>query len=525
MVRCCNKFAGSRSVNMTLVHRQATQPTSTIGTTDAEAENEIRRLNALLDSSWSKQTFSDLAQIMKSAADPKRYEAFLIGEVQARPTNLHAARLLIQLGGERRASPEDISRLDGLNTAGAAAAAILQARKASLHLGNGSRALAWNEACHALDGIDNRTIRHAIARALADRFDWHGHFREAEYLIMRGRTTSEMFDAMKDLLAVRQVAQFNETTRAMFAFSAAPNNPHRSAMARLHFDWRWRVDGPSVSLLSEAEEWESFVQGGDIHLRADRIAMAMELGLHDLAQNLLERMPEAGSLYRSVLPVAKLVAEAAKPGSEEAAYYASLFQSLVDGGAYLSNMVKREPSSVAVVGNSACEIGLGKGQHIDGHDLVIRFNRVAVGDLHRTDYGSKTDVHVLPIRADPRSFPPASGASVIAYVMPHARFRFRHWDSALAHMNAGRKVADFPGPGFSKLATRLRAPPSAGLRVLDYLSEQTRRPESVGAFGFSFTDQIGKTAQSSHYFEATRPSMHHNWLKEREIFDAMFRKK
>jgi len=45
----------------------------------------------------------------------------------------------------------------------------------------------------------------------------------------------------------------------------------------------------------------------------------------------------------------------------------------------------------AVVGNSPCEKNFGKGQEIDGHDVVIRFNNYTIQGFEK-DYGAKTNV-------------------------------------------------------------------------------------------------------------------------------------
>lgn len=47
--------------------------------------------------------------------------------------------------------------------------------------------------------------------------------------------------------------------------------------------------------------------------------------------------------------------------------------------------------TIAIVGNGPCELGRGKGQEIDAHDIIIRFN-CAVTDGYENDYGSKMDI-------------------------------------------------------------------------------------------------------------------------------------
>lgn len=50
--------------------------------------------------------------------------------------------------------------------------------------------------------------------------------------------------------------------------------------------------------------------------------------------------------------------------------------------------------SVAVVGNSPCEIGKNKGKEIDQHDIVIRFNDFKISEEFKADYGKRTHIWV-----------------------------------------------------------------------------------------------------------------------------------
>ena len=52
---------------------------------------------------------------------------------------------------------------------------------------------------------------------------------------------------------------------------------------------------------------------------------------------------------------------------------------------------------VAIVGNSPCEKGKNKGQEIDAHDVVVRFNRIDKISGLEKDYGSKTTIWVRNI--------------------------------------------------------------------------------------------------------------------------------
>lgn len=57
-------------------------------------------------------------------------------------------------------------------------------------------------------------------------------------------------------------------------------------------------------------------------------------------------------------------------------------------------LYKRRYSKCAVVGNSAILLHQGRGEEIDKHDMVMRFNWPKLGDKYGPDYGLKTDIMV-----------------------------------------------------------------------------------------------------------------------------------
>lgn len=50
--------------------------------------------------------------------------------------------------------------------------------------------------------------------------------------------------------------------------------------------------------------------------------------------------------------------------------------------------------SIAIVGNSGCELGRGYGSEIDSHDLVCRMNNYVVHPAFTPDYGEKEDIWI-----------------------------------------------------------------------------------------------------------------------------------
>ncbi|MDR1359788.1 MAG: glycosyltransferase family 29 protein, partial [Deltaproteobacteria bacterium] len=100
-----------------------------------------------------------------------------------------------------------------------------------------------------------------------------------------------------------------------------------------------------------------------------------QYGLKDL-----ERSPPAARFaHRNGFSNKKIAAAAFIANEVEKNIAANLFPGLV------------RQKSIAVVGSGPFELGRGKGEEIDAHDIVIRFN-LAETKGHEVDYGSRTDI-------------------------------------------------------------------------------------------------------------------------------------
>ena len=180
--------------------------------------------------------------------------------------------------------------------------------------------------------------------------------------------------------------------------------------------------------------------------------------------------------------------------------------------------------SIAVVGNSACELGLAKGQRIDAHDTLIRFNAFSLDTPFDLDYGSKVDVQVRSAGIESNlQLDPIYPNKIIVLSYMGFLHRFRRWQLVLELQAQGHQVCCYPAAIHHALIRRIGRSPSAGLSVTWILSQL--RPASTPAdyYGFAFVDQIGEQAISSHYFEQSVPSLRHDWQAEAQIFGEQTR--
>lgn len=175
--------------------------------------------------------------------------------------------------------------------------------------------------------------------------------------------------------------------------------------------------------------------------------------------------------------------------------------------------------SIAVVGNSACELGLAKGVEIDAHDTVIRFNAFSLAVPFDQDYGRKVDVQVRSAGTEPNlPLDPVYANKIIVLSYMGFLHRFRRWQLVLELEEQGHQVCCYPAATHHALIRRIGRSPSAGLSVTWILSHLRTATAQTDYYGFAFVDQIGERAVSSHYFEQSAPSPRHDWLAEASIF-------
>lgn len=179
---------------------------------------------------------------------------------------------------------------------------------------------------------------------------------------------------------------------------------------------------------------------------------------------------------------------------------------------------------IAVVGNAASEFGQGRGILIDQHQTVIRFNRYSVAVPYVADYGSKVDVEVQAITAlrDKCTAAQISGAPVIVVSYLSFFAYFRDWDLIVQLLAQGYQVASYPVEHYLPTLQQMRRIPSSGLFVASILSSiRAKAAHPVDYYGFAFVDQIGEQAKSSHYFEQSKPLLHHDWQQEVQVFERL----
>ena len=174
-------------------------------------------------------------------------------------------------------------------------------------------------------------------------------------------------------------------------------------------------------------------------------------------------------------------------------------------------------SSLAIVGNSECQLGQGRGSEIDSHDLVVRFNNFSLDPPFAQDYGTKVDVHVRVGEDSPKFDIPNPPTDVVISAV-RLLDRFNRWRVIRRLLARGHRVATYPSRHQDALIHKLRRVPSAGL-LTTFVATDLRKDEGrTSYYGFSFLDQTGSEPKSAHYFEKSSPSGRHEWPKEARLF-------
>jgi hypothetical protein len=200
--------------------------------------------------------------------------------------------------------------------------------------------------------------------------------------------------------------------------------------------------------------------------------------------------------------------------------FAELYEQLNAGSASLMESLRDERRSLAVVGNSPCELGTGGGPLIDGHDMVARFNLFSTRDDFVSDYGRKCSIHVRhPESEDINQCSLASDWVVMN--RPDLIYRQRRWENVLALSRAGARLSALPVGFHQPLYKKLKGEPSSGIGFCALVKGVRGHLPRASCFGFSFVDQIGKEATSAHYFRDARPSFKHRWTREKAMFEEL----
>lgn len=182
----------------------------------------------------------------------------------------------------------------------------------------------------------------------------------------------------------------------------------------------------------------------------------------------------------------------------------------IEKSAKLSSYLKESSISdyfknktIAIVGNSGCELGKNKGKEIDSHEIVIRFSNYPEDNKYFKDYGQKTSVWIRNLSIDAVQ---KDNLKRYEKIIQHGALVHR----ILSQRNLSQitKVFDEVGNNFINIPEEYYYElnqkysiyrPTAGCILIWYLYKILGSFQNVDIYGFSFLSK--DYADTRHYFD------------------------
>ncbi|MBP0495694.1 glycosyltransferase family 29 protein [Pararoseomonas indoligenes] len=335
----------------------------------------------------------------------------------------------------------------------------------------------------------------------------------ADRLAGMARTSEETHpDIIVDRITVRLKMEIldDETSRLLFWLRRHPRHLEKADYMAAMYSWEKR--GVSSDLV---EVLLGLTPTTTIRLHA--LSMSAELGDWKRALEIYRQDHAIREHWRKWLPVSKLVASESDDSAIQA--HAGLYDTIRSNTCNLARRLANPALRIAVVGNSPCERGLSKGQAIDEHDEVFRFNQYSIAEKYQADYGSKTTI-VSRLRLNDANFSVLSPGMTILLKRPHFLHQPADWSRALEMSRAGIVITSQPLQPFYELAGLLGSPPSSGIAICYLLKTLRGTLERKNFFGFSFVGQVDPG--TTHYTGKGLARSTHNWEREAELFTGLF---
>jgi len=183
----------------------------------------------------------------------------------------------------------------------------------------------------------------------------------------------------------------------------------------------------------------------------------------------------------------------------------------------LNELVDVAPNgTIALVGNGPTVAGTGAGPRIDDHDVVVRFNNTGITHTYNADIGRESQLWVVSPGLVTNDIKAEANQCAVTGADPWTR-PSRYWESVA--LLAVTQIATFDLQRWHKLVERLGAPPSAGLLMIDALSQAGIQADQVSTYGFSRLENgESHTDAVNHFADSAPRSERHNWDGESALF-------
>lgn len=289
----------------------------------------------------------------------------------------------------------------------------------------------------------------------------------------------------------------------------------------------WETHGVFDKLLSYFEfvsystyAWRTYSP----HFWLTYVCCLLEVKQYDDAQNIINKFLKYYGLseVEKFLPVCQFLHQIGITNNriEKAAFVYQYLKSNNKKNIFKQLLQNRK---VAIVGNSPSEIGKNKGQEIDAHDIVIRFNNYTLKGFE-SDYGTKTDIWARGSGGDDVKVRKEKFKLVTWEAdYDHWRVVDNHLDIMYKQINNNQLLYNFDFENHISLRKASGIDfPTTGLVFIWEVYRKLETLENIDFYGFNFL-QEKKDRFATHYFldrddiESEKRTRNHNLIQEAEF--------
>lgn len=156
--------------------------------------------------------------------------------------------------------------------------------------------------------------------------------------------------------------------------------------------------------------------------------------------------------------------------------------------------------TIAIVGNSGCELGKNRKNEIDSHNVVIRFNNYPSG--YEKDYGQKTSVWVRCSADEINDLRDLSQYDMVIwgyFDLENKPLKFNHLDILYRDLKLYPSKINYIPKRYDLLTkNKLGVIPTMGAIMLCMINDIQKNLKNVDVYGFSF---LSDKKDSSHYYD------------------------
>jgi hypothetical protein len=183
--------------------------------------------------------------------------------------------------------------------------------------------------------------------------------------------------------------------------------------------------------------------------------------------------------------------------------------------------------TIAIVGNSSNQIGKNKGNEIDSHDIVIRFNNYEL-DGFENDYGKKTDIWVRGSGSkDVRDRDNIADYKLVIWEADYDHYRvyFDNLDTLYKNISeAPNTITNYNWNIHSELRniSGITFPTSGAVTIWAAYVANNKSFDNIDLYGFSFLDD--NYNPNDHYFDNKCNLKDHDYENEQQFLKEIYQK-